>query len=212
MLIDNSTFYAQEQPLDEQQWEEIIKDYDYGDIEKNPPKEIEKSDENKTDNRPTWSLNPEVVKVVAISVIIILLTLLILQLMGVKLIRKKVDRKHTVNYDYQGQEPEQEGLYETQFEREIRLALEQKNYRKAIRIYFVTIVDELSLTHLITKEKDKTNQRYINELRGKKEQAPFRKLARLFEIVWYGEVNLSEEEYNQLAPEFSDFLQKIISR
>lgn len=207
----NPSLHAQENALKKEKWEEVIKDYDYGDVDKKKEKK-EKEKSNSSFKGLDWKINPEVVKVVAMSSIIILLTLLILQLMGIKILNKKIDRKNLVNFDTEGQPLSEDAIYETQFERELRLALEAKNYRKAIRIYFVTIVDEMSLAHLIKKEKDKTNQKYINELRGKKEHAPFRKLARLFEIVWYGEVTLNEKEYNQLAPKFNAFLQKIIAK
>ena len=216
LLSNDKPLFAQENTLKKEQWEEVIKDYDYGDVKKKD-KEDEEDKESKSNDYSglDWKINPAVVKVVAISIIIILLTLLILQLMGIKLVNNKIERKALINYDHEGSpllEDSKDAIYETEFERELRLALEAKNFRKAIRIYFVTIIDEMSLNHLIKKEKDKTNQRYISELRGKEEQAPFRKLARLFEIVWFGEVNLSEEEYHQLAPSFSDFLIKIISR
>ena len=205
----NCTPAIAQEPLDKERWEQVIKNYDYGDIEIEQ-KEIKnnKTKENMPE-KPTWSINPEVLKVVSIGIIIVLLTLLVLHLMGIKLINKKITLRKTVTYDQEGKPIEPDPIYETQFERELRLALENKNYRKAIRIYFVTIVDELAVARMIKKEKDKTNQKYINELRGTKEQKPFKKLVRLFEIIWYGEIALDEKEYRRLAPEFDNFLQKL---
>jgi len=211
-LLGFSGAISQEKNLDKEAWQEIIKEYDYGELDEIPQedkKEEEKeNDESKTQSGWNWKLNPEVTKVIAICTVIVILTLLVLQLMGIKIYHRKIERQKYVDYDGLNSAKD-EMKFETQFEKDLRKALKNKNYREAIRIYFVTIMIEMAHEKWVKLEKDKTNRDYVRELRGKKEQKTFRELVRLFDLVWYGDILLTQEEYQRLAPAFAQFLNKI---
>lgn len=207
LLIFNISFFSQEKPLEKSTWEEVVKDYDYGELEEPLPKKKEEEEkDDKSLNLP--KINSALIRAVAISIIVIVMVLVILKLLGIKIINKKIKRDDNVIYDYSLDDLE-EKIHETDLERYLRLAIEQGDYRAAIRIYYLTIIKEMSLVNWISWKKDKTNHAYISELRNREEQKPFRELTRAFEAIWYGEIEITKQDYNNLDPIFSKFLKTI---
>lgn len=104
-----------------------------------------------------------------------------------------------------------ENLTITKSELELALeaALKNKDFRGAVRIYFIAIIKEMKDRSWIKWEKKKTNHNYINEINGKKQQPDFITATRAFEIVWYGNRTLAENEYYQLEPLFKKLLSSI---
>lgn len=88
-------------------------------------------------------------------------------------------------------------------------ALKAEDYRKCIRIYFTFILKELSTTGRIQWEKEKTNYDYLRELDDQKEFHGFRNAMEVFEIIWYGKRNISKTIYQQLEPDFKNYLEQL---
>ncbi len=95
----------------------------------------------------------------------------------------------------------------------LHLALSEGNYRPALRIEFLQLLKELSDAQLIEWSKEKTNRDYSRELSHQSIHTSFRQAANLYERVWYGDNNITEENYkastqlyrslsNSLKPEF----------
>ena len=91
----------------------------------------------------------------------------------------------------------------------IRQALAEKNYALAVRLYYLAILKELSLTNQIKWKKDKTNREYLREMSGKKLASPFRETTLIFERVWYGNEELTGEVFGTLEPKFKSILQEM---
>lgn len=100
-------------------------------------------------------------------------------------------------------------ISKSELELALEAALRDKNYREAVRIYFIAVIKEMKDRSWIKWEKKKTNHHYINEISGRTQQPDFITATRAFEIVWYGNRDLAVNEYNQIEPVFKKLIQSI---
>jgi hypothetical protein len=95
-------------------------------------------------------------------------------------------------------------LHETDLDRYLRQAIENGDYRMAVRIYYLNILKQYSLREIIKWKKDKTNTEYLTEVR--RSESPtyndFRAVTLIFERVWYGEKPITAADYAQIKPHF----------
>ena len=103
----------------------------------------------------------------------------------------------------------EENLQESDLDRAVRLAIENQNHALAIRLYYLMAIKELSRLQLIKWKRDKTNRAYLRELQGHELRSPFRELTQAFEWAWYGKQGVTQVEYQELKPLFTDFLKRI---
>ena len=88
-------------------------------------------------------------------------------------------------------------------------SLTEKNYREAIRIYFVFTIKSLVEKNYIIWEKEKTNFSYLNEMRDNTSFKEFENIVTIYEIIWYGEREISKEEFKRIEPFFLNLLKKL---
>lgn len=98
-----------------------------------------------------------------------------------------------------------ENIFLLNYDREIGKAVEAKNYRLAVRLWYLRTLKELLERSLINYSHEKTNSEYLNTLSGGKYYRDFFRLTRNFEYTWYGGFPLSEEGYNLMQKDFTDF-------
>ncbi len=98
---------------------------------------------------------------------------------------------------------------ETEFEKLLRQAIEAGNFKLAIRIYYLMIIQSLTLSGWISWKKDKTNIEYLIELRSRDIYKDMQGATLTFERVWYGDMNVEEDQYDELKPKFESVLKKI---
>jgi hypothetical protein len=91
----------------------------------------------------------------------------------------------------------------------LRDALINSDFRSAIRIYYLMIIQKLDEKNIITYRKDKTNAEYLSDLSQHPLKTAFRQVTLSYERTWYGDIHLSENDFNHLKTIFSDYLQKI---
>ncbi len=84
------------------------------------------------------------------------------------------------------------------FSKLIARALEQKDYRLAIRFSFLDLLKRLSTKKLIKVKEGKTNFEYYAELPPALRPV-YRQALAIFEYVWYGEFVATEATYHQLT-------------
>jgi len=89
-------------------------------------------------------------------------------------------------------------------------ALADGNYRLALRMQFIKVLQTLSAKDFIQWKPDKTNRHYIRETSGKDIHHTFRSLAQTYEWVWYGNSAIGKETFDQLNPKFETFNNKTI--
>ena len=84
----------------------------------------------------------------------------------------------------------------------INQAIDQKNYRLAIRFYYLNIIKQLEDNELIIWEQQKTNEDYIQEISKENIKLSFKDLTRLYDFVWYGNFEIDESKFVKVAANF----------
>jgi hypothetical protein len=103
---------------------------------------------------------------------------------------------------------DEEGFKEAEFDRLLREALVNGDYRLAIRLYYLSIIQNLVLNEWIEWKKDKTNYEYLRELRNRDIFYDMQAVTVDFERVWYGDLDLDQKLYDRLSPRFSDLVKR----
>lgn len=91
----------------------------------------------------------------------------------------------------------------------IKNAENNKDYRLAIRYYYLLVLKTLSLKKIIQLEDDKTNAEYINELASKPYSKDFKGTSYVYNYVWYGEFPLNAEHYKTAKSKFTTLLSQV---
>ncbi|MEO9533677.1 MAG: hypothetical protein ABJG68_01660 [Crocinitomicaceae bacterium] len=119
----------------------------------------------------------------------------------------KKGKKITSTFELEDVNPTEIPL--TELQRLLQEALSKGDYRGAVRIYFIFIIRDLSNKNWIDWEKEKTNFHYLREMSGKKEYEDFNRSVSYFEIIWYGKRELDAQKFEQIKPNFTQFLDKL---
>lgn len=78
-------------------------------------------------------------------------------------------------------------------------ALQQNNYRLALRYGYLIAIKKLSENGSIKLMPDKTNTDYLNELVNSPFEAPFTRLTHWYDYIWYGNMPLDATRYENLS-------------
>jgi hypothetical protein len=95
------------------------------------------------------------------------------------------------------------------FDRQIQDAIGAGRFRQAVRLLHLQALYLLSERQLITLGKDKTNTDYLRLLYKTQWHQPFARLTRDYEYIWYGEVAVNAEQFNNVYQRFHDFKQAL---
>jgi len=93
----------------------------------------------------------------------------------------------------------------------ITKAFISKNYRLAIRYYYLLILQKASTSEVIVYEFDKTNTDYIAEITQKELSEQFIKVTDLYDHVWYGSFDISEEDYKKAQKTFAKLEHRLVA-
>ncbi|MGB5556091.1 MAG: DUF4129 domain-containing protein [Flavobacteriaceae bacterium] len=91
----------------------------------------------------------------------------------------------------------------------IQQALQEKNYRLAIRYYYLYILQIMGDKEIIVWELQKTNYDYLNEIDREELKRPFGNITRWYDYIWYGNFDIDEPKYKRAEREFES-LQKTL--
>lgn len=91
----------------------------------------------------------------------------------------------------------------------IKEAINEGNYKLAVRYYYLLLLKNLSEKELISWQQEKTNEDYIKELANNKLNTDFEKLTYLYDYVWYGEFLIDKEKFLQAEVNFKKVIAKI---
>lgn len=111
-----------------------------------------------------------------------------------------------LQFDFQDIE---DRLPETDLDKYLREAIERKDFRMAIRIYFLKTIQTLNETGNIEWKKNKTNSDYLSELQSKQLYGEMSIATILFERIWYGKQTVSEDSFKNLQAAYVQFISKI---
>jgi Domain of unknown function (DUF4129) len=102
-----------------------------------------------------------------------------------------------------------ENIHELDFADLLEEAVTQRNYRLAVRLYYLKALKQLADKNLINWQPTKTNRSYLYELAQNKIKPDFEGITRQFEYIWYGEFRVSEDDFKEISHDFTAFSNKI---
>lgn len=138
---------------------------------------------------------------VVIVVCILLVCLLLMKLLGVDyrtvLGKKKIDTPEIDIYT--------ENVHEMNFDVLTSKALQNKDYRLAIRFIYLKNLKLLSDKEIITWSANKTNYSYQYEISNNNLRNKFLESTLIFDYVWYGEFPVEEVRFSEISSRLNDF-------
>jgi hypothetical protein len=102
-----------------------------------------------------------------------------------------------------------ENIHEMDFEKLIKDTLDQKDYRRGVRLVFLYALKLLSDKDLIHFQSGKTNHDYVAELNEKDLKTGFNELSFYFEYAWYGNFNINLETFKKVDDTFKNWRSKM---
>lgn len=102
-----------------------------------------------------------------------------------------------------------ENIHEMDFEAEIQRAVNQKDYRRGVRLVFLYSLKMLSDKHLINWDQGKTNHDYVAELKTGELKTGLNELSYYFDYAWYGNFAVTSELFNKVNGIFHEWKGKL---
>lgn len=103
----------------------------------------------------------------------------------------------------------EENIHEMDLKNMIAQAVEQRDFRKAIRLHYLQSLKNLANLEFIRWKPGKTNRSYIAEIKDPTLRHEFEQLTSMFEYVWYGGAALGDELFASAKAEFAHFDNKL---
>ena len=100
---------------------------------------------------------------------------------------------------------EDEDIHETDIDGLLRKAINTKEYRLAIRYYYLSVLKILSDKKLIDYHKDKTNSEYLFEIKNSQTRTDFSYLSYVYSYVWYGDFPINETNFKLVENKYQSF-------
>ncbi len=119
--------------------------------------------------------------------------------------------KRKIKYDT-SEESREEDLDEignNNFEILIQKAKSGQDYRKAVRYYYLWVLQKLTDRNLIKWDKDKTDYDYLLELKDHSVKEDFSTNTYIYDYTWYGNFELNSKEFELAESIFQRTLKKI---
>lgn len=194
---------VQQKDFDQKKWESLKEGLDYsGTPEQKKKKKAE-------DPSASGSGSGQVAKFLIIAAGIGLLVFLFIKMASGNDLFARRNRKLKPAVADINLEAIEENLEEAELEDPIRQAAAAGNFALAVRLYYLSILKELSLKKHIRWKRDKTNGEYLRELAGSPLFTTVREATLIFERVWYGNVNLEKEDFSKLEVKFRSALTEV---
>jgi hypothetical protein len=114
---------------------------------------------------------------------------------------KKTDEEFSLNIS-------EEQLQQVDYDERLQTAINQRNYKDAVRILYLKALRELSIAELIQWQADKTNSDYVRELTSHPVQKPFSMLTYFYEYVEYGDFEINESGFRKCSDIYQSLKQK----
>ncbi|WP_405566924.1 hypothetical protein [Polaribacter sp. Asnod6-C07] len=105
---------------------------------------------------------------------------------------------------------EDEDIHELNLEALLQQAITNKDFRLAIRYYYLSTLKSLSNNKIIDYHKDKTNSEYLFEIENTQTRTEFSYLSYVYSYVWYGEFPVDENSFQIAQNKYQSFLKSIV--
>jgi hypothetical protein len=103
----------------------------------------------------------------------------------------------------------EEKLHLANFKDLISSAKSKSDYRLSVRFYYLWLLRKLSEKKYIVWDINKTNMDYLYELKDKQLRERFNQHCYVYDYVWYGEFELSAEEFSRVEQSFNETMKGI---
>lgn len=103
---------------------------------------------------------------------------------------------------------EEEMMEETDLQTRIDQSVREKDFRKAVRYSFVQLLQQLDQRGWIRYHTKATNHDYQLQLANTSFYNDFLFLVQVYEYVWYGEFNISEQQFLSIQPKFKELIKR----
>ena len=195
--------------FDEKKWKEIVGEVDYREAVAEQEKEEEKGENDGSDvHSPNLPWAGPLLKLISYAVIIgvvILLVYFIISNISVDLHIKRTEF---------AENPEKpvENIETLDIDALLDKASREKNYKTAVRLYYLRLLKGLNERGIISWKKDKTNREYLAELFSRNYHfEEIRRLTMTYESVWYGDHALKADTFEGMVSRFESIHQQINS-
>lgn len=101
-----------------------------------------------------------------------------------------------------------ENISEVDFSTLISDAVSDKEYRSAIRYYYLFLLKKLDQFDVINYDAQKTTFDYQTEVEGSKYASGFSKATYYYTYIWYGEFDIDEGEYKKTSFVYDELLKQ----
>ncbi len=97
----------------------------------------------------------------------------------------------------------EENIHHLDFDGLVREALENKNYRLAIRLRYLQTLKLLADNKVIAWEPYKTNHEYSYEIQKRETRLAFDRISYYFDYAWYGDFTVDKVHYEKVGELFN---------
>lgn len=104
---------------------------------------------------------------------------------------------------------EEEHIEAIDLNKKLGEALEKKDFRLALRYYYLKILKSLHQENMINWEPYKSNHEYQKEISRTTVFHAFADVSRAYEYIWYGEMKASETYFNKIFNEAEALLLQV---
>ena len=173
-----------------------LKEKEY-DVEENDDEVVE--DYSSSEDRSNWNFNGSIANFIAYALIILLIGIVIYLIFSNVTVEKKIEDPDVNMMDI-------EDIEEVDALDGFKKAITVSDYRSAIRMQFIKVLQMLQEGNHIHWRPEKTNRDYSRELNGTSFKSSFRELSSIYELVWYGNTSIDKDIFERLNPAFDKFI------
>ena len=143
------------------------------------------------------------IAVILIGLVVVLIVKAILNKEGSWIFGSKSDR-NLIHYD-----EIEKNLHLVDFEKLIKESIKAGEHRLSIRYYYMFLLKKMSEKQIIEWDVEKTNSDYSYEIKSVELKANFEYLSYLYNYMWYGEFDLTLEDFEKAKKAFDTTLNSI---
>lgn len=103
----------------------------------------------------------------------------------------------------------EEDIEQIDFDKLIKKALKENNYRLATRYQYLKSLKVLANKKAIDWHYEKTNSDYLHEIKDNKLKERFKRISYIYDYVWYGEFPIDEVSFNKNNIDFNQLIKTV---
>lgn len=105
-----------------------------------------------------------------------------------------------------------EDIHTQDLDKKLDQAILERNFRDAIRFYYLKLLKQLDMNQVIQWEISKTNSDYQQELKNHALLNDFKALSGVYEYTWYGKFNVDQNHFESWQADFLLVLKQMNKR